>query len=99
MPPILNADAPPDMRLAGCKPKFAPEQVSHPIGALREDLENMPGRRCHHLSDLDDEILSHAVMEKVAHRVNKDHSRLSPAEWGLKMVAEESNRSGPNGTS
>jgi hypothetical protein len=63
-----------------CEIELSFEQALKPVSAFREHLVSVPIRRRHHTRDRDDVVIRHVLVEKVAHRIDENHSGRSPTQ-------------------
>jgi hypothetical protein len=59
--------------------------------ALREDLEDMPVGRLHHLAHASNVVVRDVVVKKVAHGVDEDFPGTLPANWVRQLLGHEPN--------
>ena len=78
---IFDAYSPPDMRLCRSYLQLAIQQVTLALRTFCENLICMPIRLTHYTRYGSDVSGRNELVEKVAHRVDKDHFRSRPAEW------------------
>jgi hypothetical protein len=81
-PLVLDRDAHPDVR----RPLEPRRDLDEVFVSLGQDLEGVLARLGHHREDLLDELERDLRVEKVAHRVDEDHSRPPPAQRLLEPV-------------
>src|ERR1700757_2128467 len=89
MLPVLDADTPPDVCMVCRELQLRVEQVSHTVGTLRENLKRMPVGCTHNLRNLDDVVIRHIFMEKIAHGVDKDQAGRLPLQGFLQLLRHE----------
>jgi hypothetical protein len=65
--PIFNADTPPNMLGGGSERKLSVKQFLHPGRSFRQDLIGMRVSLHHHSHDLDDVVIRHKILKKIAH--------------------------------
>jgi len=73
---VLNADTHPDVGM----PRQSGREFSQALVTLRQHLEGVPRRLAHHGKDFLDKRHRNVLMEQIAHRVDEDHSRATPAQ-------------------
>src|SRR3954447_4441384 len=80
MLPVFDAHAPPYVFLFCRKPELSFQQALKPICTLGENLVSMPVCRSHYPGHRNDVVIRNVFVEKVAHRVHKNHPRSSPSQ-------------------
>src|SRR4051812_21807655 len=87
---VFHTDAPPDVGSLRCIAELAFQQSCHAVSPLCENLVRVPVRRQHHTADFLDVFVRHALVEKVAHRINEDLLGLRQPNWVSQLLWHES---------
>jgi hypothetical protein len=72
------------------------QDLSHPIGPLRQNLIGVLGCLLHHLPDTRDELGRHLFMKKVRHGIYKDEPRLRPGRRNFERFWIEADLARPH---
>src|SRR5262249_5708965 len=80
VPAVLDADAPPDVRLVRRVAEGRLQEIAQAFGALGEHLVSVPVGQPHHPYDFLNVIIRYAFVEEIGHGVDKDHARRLPAQ-------------------
>jgi hypothetical protein len=59
------------------------------LGALREDLKDVPVSPLHCLEDLNDKVVGDGLVEEITHAVDEDPFWLPPSKGQIKLVFVE----------
>src|SRR5882724_3280577 len=75
---------------------FLLNECAHSLRALRQNLIVMMGRCTHYIPYFENERITDALVEKVAHRIDEDLFRLFPSQWNVERALVFANYAIPN---
>jgi len=89
VPAILYAHTKPDIRKLAYPSELSAKEKTHSFVTLRQNLVGVTLRLPHYLADARDVLDWNVLLEEIAHRVDKDSSRMLPTQGLLELLRHE----------